>query len=104
MLSMLNQRATLYARTLTADGGGGFTESWDALAQVWIALTPLVAGDTVGADHLESRVRHRIVLRRRGDLVAGQRLIVGARSFRVHGVLDEGPRAQFVTLQCEELP
>ena len=101
MLSTLNQRATLYARMLTPDGGGGFSESWQAFASVWLALTPLAASDTVGADHLESRVRHQISLRRRADLAAGQRIVVGSRAFRVHALLDEGPRAPFVTLQCE---
>ena len=103
MLSTLNQRATLRARTLTPDGGGGFSESWDAFAQVWIALSPLAATNTVGAAHLESRVRHRIVLRRRSDLSPGQRVEVGARIFRVHALLDEGARASAVTLLCEEL-
>ena len=35
MLADLNQRATLFARTLTPDNGGGFAESWDAFAVVW---------------------------------------------------------------------
>src|SRR5882672_3021732 len=100
MLSTLNQRATLLARTLTPDGGGGFSESWDAFAAVWIALAPLAATDGVGAAHLESRVRHRIVLRRRSDLAAGQRVAIGPRLFRVHAVLDEGARASAVTLLC----
>ncbi len=104
MLSSLNQRATLLARVLAPDGGGGFNESWSAFATVWIQLTPLAATDTLGAAHLESRVRHRIVLRRRSDLAAGQRIAVGGRVFRVHGVVDDGPRAAFITLQCEELP
>jgi SPP1 family predicted phage head-tail adaptor len=104
MLSTLTQRARLLARVLTPDGGGGFGESWSMFATVWIALTPLAATDTLGAAHLESRVRHRITLRRRGDLAAGQRVAVGQRTFRVHGVVDEGPRAAFITLQCEELP
>jgi SPP1 family predicted phage head-tail adaptor len=104
MLSTLTQRATLLARTLAPDGGGGFTESWDAFATVWIALDILGATDTVDADRLQSRIRHRIVLRRRADLAAGQRVQVGARTFRVHAVLDDGPRAQFTTLNCEELP
>jgi len=104
MLSTLNQRATLYARVFTPDGGGGFTDSWTAFASVWIALAPLDAADTVNAGHLESRVRHRITLRRRSDLAAGQRAVMAQRTFRVHGILDEGPRAAYVTLQCEELP
>ncbi|HEY4941640.1 MAG TPA: phage head closure protein [Rhizomicrobium sp.] len=103
MLRTLNQRATLVARTLTPDGGGGFSESWDAFAGVWIALTPLGAGDVFGAAHLESRVRHRIVLRRRADLAAGQRVETGGRLFRVHAVLDNGPRTAYLALLCEEL-
>ena len=104
MLSSLTERATLLARVLTPDGYGGFSESWSAFATVWIALTPLSASDALNAAHLESRVRHRIVLRRRGDLAAGQRIAIGPRIFRVHGVVDEGPRASFITLECEELP
>ena len=104
MLSKLTQHASLLARTLTPDGGGGYTESWTTFATAWIALEPRDATDIVNADHLESRVRHRITLRRRDDLAAGQRVQVAARLFRVHAVLDPGPRAPFVTLNCEELP
>ncbi len=104
MLSTLTQRANLLARVLTPDGGGGFSESWTAFAQAWIALEPRDAGDTVGADRLESRVRHRITLRRRGDVAAGQRVQVGARMFRIHAVLDQGPRAAATVLLAEELP
>jgi len=103
MIALLNQRAALLARTLTPDGAGGFDESWMAFAHVWIGLTPLSATDSVNADHLESRVRHKITLRWRSDLAAGQRIQVSQRVFRVHAVLDEGPRAPFITLQCEEL-
>ncbi len=102
MLSTLTQRATLVARTLTPDGGGGFTESWDVFATVWAALQPQGATDTVGADRLESRIRHRIVLRRRLDLAAGQRVEFANRSFRIHAVLDRGAREATVTLLCEE--
>jgi SPP1 family predicted phage head-tail adaptor len=104
MLSTLTQRATLLARTLTPDGGGGFAESWDAVATVWIRLEPLGATDTPSAGHLESRIRHRITLRRRADLAAGQRIAVAGRTLRIHAVLDGGPRDAFVTLTAEELP
>ncbi len=104
MLNTLTQRARLLARTLTPDGGGGFSESWTAFATVWIALAPVSATDEPNADHLESRVRHRARCAARADLAAGQRVAVDQRTFRVHAVLDDGPRAAYVTLQCEELP
>jgi SPP1 family predicted phage head-tail adaptor len=103
MLSQLTHRATLLARTLTPDGGGGFAESWDAFAETWIALTPLSASDSVTADRLQSRIRHRIALRRRADIAAGQRILSEGRIFRVHAIRDGGPRDAFIELDCEEL-
>ena len=104
MLNSLDQRASLEARTLTPDGGGGYSESWQTFAQVWVKVAPAGAADTLSADALQSRARHRISLRRRTDLAAGQRLVIGARTFRIHAVLDEGPRVCLITVLCEELP
>jgi SPP1 family predicted phage head-tail adaptor len=100
----LDQRASLQAKVLTPDVGGGYAESWQTFASAWVSVSPIGANDNFGPDALESRVRHRLVLRRRSDLAAGQRVLVGPRSFRVHALLDEGARAETVTLLCEELP
>lgn len=104
MFSSLNQRAALQARVLEPDHGGGFAESWQTFARVWVKIVPTSAGDTAGPGKRESKARHRILLRRRSDLSAGQLVIVGARIFKVQGVLDAGPHAPLATLICEELP
>ena len=103
-IGSLNQRALLLANTLAPDGGGGFSDSWDAFATVWVAVEPIGGTDAFGPDRLESRVRHKLTLRRRSDVAAGQRVQIGARLFRIHSVLDEGPQAASMTLLCEELP
>ncbi len=104
MIGELRQRASLLAETLTPDGGGGFSDAWEVFAEVWVAVAPLGGNDAFGPDRLESRVRHRLTLRRRGDVAAGQRVQVGTRLFRIHTVLDEGPQSQTMILLCEELP
>ena len=104
MIGELNQRALLQAKVLTPDGGGGYAESWQSFASAWVSVLPLGANDNFGPDALEARARHRVTLRRRGDLAAGQRVVIGARCFKVHALLDEGPRAPLLTLLCEELP
>jgi SPP1 family predicted phage head-tail adaptor len=104
VIGALNQRAQLLANTLTPDGGGGFSDDWEAFASVWITLAPLGGSDAFGPDRLEARVRHKIVLRRRTDVAAGMRVGVGMRTFRIHTVIDEGPGAALMTLLCEELP
>jgi SPP1 family predicted phage head-tail adaptor len=104
MIGSLNQRALLLANTLTPDGGGGFSNNWEAFATVWVAVEPISGTDTFGPDRLEARVCHKLTLRRRGDIAAGQRAQIGARVFRIHTVFDEGPGAALMTLLCEELP
>ena len=104
MIGTLNQRAALLANTLAPDGGGGFTDDWEAFADVWVAVAPIIGSDAFGPDRLDSRVRHRITLRRRSDVAAGQRVQIGARLFRIHTVLDEGPASSTMILLCEELP
>lgn len=104
MIGSLDQRALLQAPTLTSDGGGGYSEAWETFATVWVSLKPVSGGDVFGPDAVESRIRHRVTLRRRTDVFAGQQIAIGTRTLRIHAVLDEGPRASLYTLLCEELP
>ena len=104
MPHILDQRATLQAMTLAPDGGGGYSESWQTVASVWVNVAPLGASDKFAADAMASRASHRILLRRRDDVVAGQRLVAGTRTFRIHAVLAESRREPHLTLLCEELP
>lgn len=104
MIGKLNQRAMLLANTLTPDGGGGFSDSWESFASIWVAVEPISGTDAFGPDRLEARVRHKLTLRRRGDIAAGQRAQVGSRLFRIHTILDEGPQNALMILLCEELP
>ena len=103
MIGQLNQRAVLLANTLAPDGGGGFGDTWEAFATVWMKVEPTGGGDAFGPGRLEARVRHRLTLRRRSDVAAGQRAMVAARTFRIHTVIDEGPMAPYMTLLAEEL-
>jgi SPP1 family predicted phage head-tail adaptor len=103
MLSTLNQRAALEGQTLAPDGGGGYSESWQTIAFVWAAIEPTSGADVFGPDASESRVRMRIVIRRRSDVFAGMRLTANGRVFHIHAVLDDGPRSQFFTLLTEQI-
>jgi len=101
MLSSLNRRVALEAQTLTPDGGGGFSASWDAIATVWAAIEPLNGAEVFGPDASEARVRYRIIIRRRSDVLAGMRVNDGGRLFEIKAVLDDGPQSQSFTLQTE---
>ncbi len=104
MIGALNQRATILAKTAVSDGGGGFEDGWSAIATAWVRIEPRSGTQVFGPDRNEQQVRHRLTLRRNEDIVAGQRVNVGARWFTIESVLDEGPNAQTMTLLCEGIP
>lgn len=104
MIGKLDLRAALQSNLRTPDAGGGCGESWQTFAVVWARLLPVGANDIFGPDARESRARYRLWLRRRSDLAAGLRVVIGAHTLLVRALLDEGPRADLVTLLCEELP
>ena len=104
MINSLNQRAIIEAPVRVPDGAGGGTESWSTLAIVWAGLVPLTAADKFGPDALESRVKHKLTIRRLASIGAGMRAAIGSRLFAIRGVLDEGPRASLMTLLVEEQP
>lgn len=104
MIGKFDSRATLLRKLRSDDDGGGYAESWTAFAVVWAALEAAGGDDAFGPDAVEARVRYRIVLRRRSDVAAGQRVAIGTRTFDIVLVTDEGPRIPTITLLCEEVP
>jgi SPP1 family predicted phage head-tail adaptor len=104
MLGSLNQRANILAPTLTPDGGGGASQSWQVAATVWVRIEPQSGDEAFAADALQSAARYKITMRRYSVAAAGMRVAVNNRLFRILAVLDEGPLAQTLSLICEELP
>ncbi len=103
MLSTLNRRVALEAQTLTPDGGGGYTAGWTAVATIWAAIEPVSGGDVFGPDASEARVKYRVTIRRRTDVIAGMRVNDGGRLFGITAVLDDGPQSQFLALMTEKI-
>lgn len=95
-------RADLEAKVLTGDGGGGFSESWECYASVWIWLSPERGEERLEAGRIESRVLYRVTLRRRTDVSANHRLRIGSRIFAVRALIDQGPHEPWMTMICEE--
>jgi SPP1 family predicted phage head-tail adaptor len=104
VIGALNQRGSIAAKTSASDGGGGFDDGWSTIATAWFRIEPTGGSDVFGPDRNEANARYRFTLRRNADIAAGQRVSIGARTFEIHSVLDEGPQAQTMTLICEQIP
>jgi SPP1 family predicted phage head-tail adaptor len=102
MIGELNQRVRVLAQTLTPDGGGGYSESWNVIATVWADVEPRTAGTVFAADALQSRVEYRVTIRRNAAVSIGMRVMAGAATLAINAILDGG--SPLITLICEELP
>ncbi len=100
--SALRHRVTLEELAREADGGGGFTEAWTEVAELWAAIRPIDGSEAVEADRLAGRVTHEIALRYRGGVVPAMRFRMGARAFAILSVIDQDERGAWLRCLCEE--
>jgi len=95
-----NRRLVLEAPVETADGAGGVTRSYAAVATLWAQVIPVAARGEVAAGALGAAVTHRIRLRTNPDITLRHRLRDGARIFRIVSMRERDKR--FLDLDAEE--
>ncbi len=98
----LRQRLVIERPVRASDGGGGATESWQAVATVWARLRPLAGEEITQADALVGKVSHEIVIRYRTDLQPEMRFRRGGRLFDIRASLDVDERHRFLRCLVEE--
>ena len=101
MIGELDQRVSLQAASRIGDGGGGASLTWTEFASVWASVAPGGGSDDLGPDRNETITNYRVTLRRRTDVVAGQRVVTATLTLTIRNVLDDGPRAATMILLCE---
>lgn len=100
---LLNRRLTLEAPVETADGAGGVTRSFGAVATLWASVTPVSAQRAFEAARLGARVTHRIGIRFSDDITTKHRLREQSRIFRIVSLSDRDGRKRFLQIEAEEL-
>ena len=94
--SRLRHRLALQQEVVTGDDAGGFTRSWQELAQLWAEIQPITGGDSrlnvssgkeiFAAGQLQSQISHRVFLRWRDGVTAAMRLVFESRVFNIRYV------------------
>lgn len=99
---LMTARLDLEAPQNTPDGQGGATVSWTVLASLWARIEPVsfVVAEEAAAE--TGDISHRIWVRFRDDIAAGQRFRKGARLFTVKLVRDPDETRRYLVCQCEE--
>jgi SPP1 family predicted phage head-tail adaptor len=79
----LDRRLTLEAPVESADGSGGVTRSFSAVATLWASVDPVSARENVVADALGADVTHRIRIRYDSSITLRHRFRDGDAVFRI---------------------
>jgi SPP1 family predicted phage head-tail adaptor len=95
-------RVAIERPVATADGAGGATIAWAALATVWAAIEPLAAVETANSDRLATRITHRVTIRFRADIDGGMRIRHRGRLLRIASLRDPDERRRFLVLDAVE--
>ncbi|MDT3687343.1 MAG: phage head closure protein [Pseudorhodoplanes sp.] len=98
----LNRRLALEAPVETPDGAGGVTRTYESVAILWAAVTPVSAREEIAAAQRGVAITHRITLRYSADITPRHRLRDGARLFRIVTLRDRNGRKRFLEIQAEE--
>ncbi|MDP3599640.1 MAG: phage head closure protein [Bosea sp. (in: a-proteobacteria)] len=98
----LRRRLLLEAAMATPDGLGGTTQVYETVAAVWAQLEWIAGGERWRRGRPEQVATHRVTLRWRAGVDAGQRLRDGDRLFDIRAVADpDGGRRRLVCLVQE---
>lgn len=100
--SRLKQRLTLQQEIQASDGYGGYTRTWQNIADLWAEIIPLAGREGVADEKLEASLTHRVVLRYRSDITAGMRLLFENRAFNIRAVFNVKENNELLELLSEE--
>lgn len=103
-IGSLTQRVTVQQEgASSADGGGGYTQTWTTFAaSVPARIEAAQAREEVLGQKLAEVVTHAVTIRWLDGVTAGMRLLFGTRAFNIRGVIDLEERRRFMVLACEE--
>lgn len=100
----LNRRVTIERRTQGADGAGQPVSSWVTVCTVWANVkgqTGKGAITTPQSGVAESIAKYSVRIRRRDDIDAGMRVVIGGRPWDIRLALPDEETQQWTDIVCE---
>ena len=98
----LRLRLVLEKPVAAPDGAGGSTLDWDAIATIAADVTPLRADERGVGEGIGDVTRHRIIIRHRSDVAAGDRFRLVERIFRIASVTDPAEDGRYLACLADE--
>lgn len=86
----LRHRVVLQQPVRVDDGGGGAMQTWETVAELWAAVSPVGGEERLTADALTGRVTHEVWIRYRPGVTPAMRFQHAGRILEIRAVLEAG--------------
>lgn len=100
--SRLRHRVTLQQPIEVSDGAGGYTLTWQDVAELWAQIEPLRGTEELQALQIKSEVVYRFTLRYREDITAEKRFTFSGKIFNIRSVFNVDMLNALVEIMVEE--
>jgi len=101
-IGSLRKRVEIQQRVRTADGVGGWSNSWLTTQTVYANIEPVSAKEALFGMQNEHTISHRITIRYTEGFTADYRVKFGSRTFDIKGIRNIEERERFMILDCLE--
>jgi SPP1 family predicted phage head-tail adaptor len=98
----LRHRVVLQQPVRVDDGGGGATQTWQTVAELWAAVTSIGGEERLSADALTGRVTHEVWIRYRPGVTPAMRFQHAGRILEIRAVLEAGNLRHRLQCLCLE--
>ena len=102
-IGKLRHRVQLQELTAgTPDGHGHVAPEWTEIDELWAAVEPKGASETIRADRLAADTTHAVTLRFREGVKPDQQILFGTRELNITKVWNVEERDVVLVLECIE--
>lgn len=101
-IGKMRYRVQIQSATNTTDAGGGRTQAWSRVADIWANIIPKSGKESYRQGKIQDDVTHDIYIRHRSDIDAAYRIVYDSRTFNIKSILNVEERDRFLLLSCVE--
>ena len=100
--NLLNKTASIFRKTRTSDGQGGFTESYISQGSCLVRVSPNSGSESEIASLENREVGYTVYALTTADVERGDRLVIGDLSLEVLSVIEPSLMAHHYEIECIE--
>jgi SPP1 family predicted phage head-tail adaptor len=101
-LGSLRHRVQLQSPTNTTDAGGGITQAWTTIANVYCSIEPKTGSESFRQGQVQDRTTHEIAMRYRSNISTKYRILFGSRTLNIRHIKNLYEKDRFLVLECSE--